>query len=152
MLAAGWDVVGNMGNFNMKKSFALSMTLLLTIATFSCSHNQASTSNDKAAGFFEKLDDNGDKSISLKELHKHHRKFFKSLDHDGSGSITQKEASKSGKTEEFKQVESKKDNDQVISYNESFKIEQDRFLKADKNKDNSVSWDEFEDHVRSVSN
>lgn len=103
----------------------------------------------RAECVFKTMDDNKDGFVTLADVRIHHREFYDALDADKNGQVTLTEAVKGKKTAAAFQ-KANADQDQHLTFEESFALEERRFIAADADKDGRVSYDEYLNHVRAV--
>ncbi len=161
----------------MKKHVLLAMILVLAIAT------SAAADFGKCSGeghresrifkMFDKMDINGDGSITREEADALRDVKFLKIDANSDGSLTEDEFTKHGKhfrkggrhgnevrrEDKLNKVrdwvakrfsEADKDGDKQVSRKEFKRMSEDRFALTDANKDGTLSWAEFKGHARDM--
>lgn len=116
----------------------------------SCSHNPFSKENSHkrlCKKIFKMQDANNDEVITKQELTAHHKAQFNKIDADHNGKLTRAEA-KSVKVEEDFDMHGNKAKKGHLTFKETLKIEEERFKKADTNRDGKVSKKEFKKNCK----
>lgn len=80
----------------MKKILMVTAALVALGASPALAEHHEDGGSKKKGGMFQKLDSNGDGSVSKSEFMERHEKKFEKMDADGNGEISKDEA-KSGK-------------------------------------------------------
>ncbi|MDB2414545.1 hypothetical protein N9W34_02110 [Rickettsiales bacterium] len=134
---------------NIFKTLILPIVAISAISINAIAQNNSAENGEYGINIFKKLDLDGDKKITLDELHRFNDEKMSQIDHNEDGFISLKEAIISGKTKEtFEVIDADKSG--LIDRSEHDSADDKRFLEADQNGDKEVTWQEYMDHYKEV--